>query len=1129
MKCGRDNQSGLGQGILSVPNSVQSLPHEVTKSLPSAPISRGLRPRLGVLNRNMKFLRTRRQVALALQNSFLAAAFLCGTIHAADEAPTATFRQYCFGCHSKAASMGGINLEQLTSQSSLGESFQKWQKVAAMLEQKRMPPAKMKQPTDEERTAAATWIHTRLNEFIAKNAGDPGRVTVRRLTSGEYAYAVQDLTGLDLKFDRDFANDAVGGEGFTNFGDVQFMADAGLERYLETAKRVADHAVIGAGPLFFFDDPGKSGFELSAISRINAIYRANGFRSNSGEGGKPFGMERVSQAFFVCWRYKNRAALGEPSATLESIAAREGVSPRFANHLWKVLSLRDATYPTTEVLKVFNSLPATDVAAARKGSEDVMRAMIGWPRWLLAAGAEAEGGDGDERALVLTDKSLAAVTSFHFKYGVRARPNKPARLYLSALSALGDDKHYPVLWRNGTVRVRGKQKGLSGTQPLKAYLDAATVQKLGDPNEFRGEGVVVLELQLPEGALGAELQIDAQLAPGTSQDAVLRTTISDAEEVSKGRPMWALLADAKSPVYLEWKKNVLEYDRLLPMNSQGEPAPADKDPIPPPYNDARNQPERDQYHTKVKYYRKDNFLLEHILDDATRVKLDQAWADLLASFEYHDTILQFTKTKYKLDLTKAHVADLTAADIASIQAEPRKYIQDLRTSWDAVQKAQLSARPRHIDDCLDFAARAWRRPLTQPEKDRLRYFYVRATEEQKLDHGKAIELVLARILVSPAFLYRLEQPAQTAAPKALSDWEIASRLSFFLWSSLPDQELRRAAGAGELKTDEGLRRQVKRMVADDRSRRLATEFFGQWLGFYHFDQHKGVDAKRFPEFTDDVKNGMYEEAISFFDYIVRNGRPVHEMLDANYTFLTPALAKHYGIRKDINTPQMVQGANEFQRGGMLRLGAVLTATSAPLRTSPVKRGDWVLRRILGTPTPPPPADAGSIPADDKLFGGLSVKQRLEVHKRNATCASCHTRIDPLGFPLEHYDSVGRWRQTYSDGKAVDDTSELQDKTQIAGVEGLLKYLGTQQSQVLKTMSYKLVGYALGRTVQASDQPLIDKLTSAGGDATFANLVAEIVTSKQFRYRREQPDVPKPSPQTKLTAVPPVKTNKEGGE
>jgi hypothetical protein len=392
--------------------------------------------------------------------------------------------------------------------------------------------------------------------------------------------------------------------------------------------------------------------------------------------------------------------------------------------------------------------------------------------------------------------------------------------------------------------------------------------------------------------------------------------------------------------------------------------------------------------------------------------------------------------------------------------------------------------------------------------------------------------LLTRILVAPQFLYRVEQAAgaspagSSAAPSAsaaaakfdetsapvrqLTSWEMASRLSYFLWSSIPDDELRRAAGAGELIDPQGIRRQVQRMTADPKARRLATEFFGQWLGFYHFDQHRGVDTSRFPEFTADVKEAMYDEAVSFFEHVVRKDRPVRELLFADYTFMNQDLAKFYGVQKEIKSkdrPVMVEGANAFHRGGLLRLGAVLTATSAPLRTSPVKRGDWILRRILGTPVPPPPADAGSIPADDKLFGGLSVKARLEQHKRNSSCANCHTRIDPLGFSLEHYDPTGRWRDQYPGGKPIEDSATLADKTPIAGVDGLLEYLQTKDEQVRKTLSSKLVGYALGRTIQASDLLLIDRMVKSGNDATFSLLAAEIATSKQFRQRLAREEAP----------------------
>jgi hypothetical protein len=248
---------------------------------------------------------------------------------------------------------------------------------------------------------------------------------------------------------------------------------------------------------------------------------------------------------------------------------------------------------------------------------------------------------------------------------------------------------------------------------------------------------------------------------------------------------------------------------------------------------------------------------------------------------------------------------------------------------------------------------------------------------------------------------------------------------------------------------------------------------------------------------------MYDEAVSTFDYMVREGRPIKEVLDADYTFLNQPLAQFYGLdsKVKVDSPKAmvkVDGAKALDRGGALRLGAVLTVTSAPLRTSPVKRGDWVLRRILGTPTANPPANAGSLPGDPAAFGGLSLRERLAQHKRNATCAACHLQIDPLGFPLEGFDSMGRPRTVYTDGKPVDSTGEFADGKTLKGANDLIAYLNGKDAIFMRNFSRKMVGYALGRTVGASDERLITDMIAAGNGTSFADLAEKIVTSRQFR-------------------------------
>lgn len=1079
--------------------------------------------------------------------------------------------------------MAGVNLERMTSESSISDSFKQWGSVVAAVQQERMPPEMMPQPTGEERRTIIAWIRSELDGFVTKHAGDPGRVTVRRLTSGEYGYSIQDLTGLDLKVEHDLVADEVGGEGFSNFGDVQFIQDAGMERYLEVAKRVADHAVIGAGPIQFFPDPGKTGFELSAIARIRAIYDKYGFRTVSGEGGRPYGLDCYGKALYAAWRYQHRAALGETNAALKDLASREGVTARFAQHLWTVLHQPSLRYPSSEVVARWRKLPVpgSDLKAsaetARAACAEIQKFLVTWPSWLFARGDLAAGGAGDERPLEFSDASLKVEARHRFVFyrGARGGPRAPelpkggtARVYVNAVLVNPNPKFKPVIvWRNPTITFRAAfvrpgqaptldateqavatlQAGLRPTEgrdnrsrlPLRTVVTEETAKKLAfgqspdgsaiGPEDFATEGSTWFDVKLPDDIALFEFQVDAEV--GRDRDQVFRITMSDREDGSTKRvPVWGLAGDPESAGYQAWKASVLEFARLLPPNSHGEPTPADKDPIPAPFDNTYNVPEHDDFVVKVKYIRDDRFVVEHILDDATRIKLDQAWNDLYASFEYHDAYLRLLANKFKVDLKGKSIAELDEARIEALPPGMRKYVKPLRTDYERVMVAQAAARGHHVEDCIRFASQAWRRPVTEEEKLSLRSFY-NATVKSELDHRKAIRALLARILVAPAFLYRLE-PAQQPGVRPLSSWELAGRLSYFLWSSIPDAELRRAAAAGELNAPQQLQRQVKRMLADPKARRLATEFFGQWLGFYRFDQYRGVDTGRFPEFTDDVKAAMYDEAVSFFEHVIRKDRPIREMLQADYTFLNQALAKHYGVQKEIaakDQVELVEGANAFHRGGLLRLGAVLTTTSAPLRTSPVKRGDWVLRRVLGTPIPPPPADAGSIPADEKLFGGLTLREKLAAHQRNATCAGCHSRIDPLGFPLEKYDAIGRSRDQYPDGKPIDDSGVLANQKRLSGVEGLLDYLKGEEKQVVRTLAQKLLGYALGRTMLLSDQPLIDRLADAGGDASFSKLAAEIVASPQFRRRRGLEDSPPVQTQKRTTTLIARKSNTVGGE
>ena len=1073
-----------------------------------------------------------------------------------------TFKTYCFECHGGEKHRGDVSIERLIQQSSassVGEYWDLWDKVAEMIETKEMPPEDKAErfPSDGERAATVTWIRSALTTYEAAHGGEPGRVTVRRLTSAEYAYAIRDLTGIDIKVGVDATSDSVGGEGFTNFGDVQFVEDTSVERYLEAAKQVAEHAIVGAGPLDFFADAGKTGLELSALSRINDLYTTKGFRVVSGEGGRPFGLERYGKALFVAWYYKHRVALGDPTATLRGLAAKENITGRFAEHIWAVVNKPNTGYPTRVTVDGWNRLPAptrdvnASIAKARAGCDDLYKALTTWPSWFFARGDLAAGGAGDESPLTFDDTSLKAEATHHYTYPLGNRPARgrgpavipgPVKVVLTFADVNPTSGSSPVvIWRNPRVITRaavpagrgapgvadaaatttttttagGRGRGAAGpvltTVPLRAVLpaDVASTFNFGTSpdgttlaaDDFATTGTVSFTIDVPPGGNTMELQADVEL--GKDRNAVVRVAISDRPEGSpRDAGQRVLLAEPQSVGYESFRANMSEYVSLLPPNSHGEANPADKDPVPLPFDNTYNSPEHDAFVLKVKYQRNDKFFTDNMVDGDDRARLNQAWTDLFGSWPYHDAYLGMLADHFGVDLTGRTIEDFNAAEIAKLPAALRPHVKTLHDHYVEIAKAEKLAEPGHVSDALTFASRAWRRPLTARDKAGLRAFYQKSRDELHLDHDTAMRTLISRILVSPAFLYRVETIGGTGE-RRLNSWELASRLSFFLWSSIPDDELRRAAAAGELNDPSMLAKQVKRMAADPKSRRLATEFFGQWLGFYHFDEYRGIDTGRFPEFKEDVKTAMYDEAVSTFEYIVRQGRPVREILHADYTFLNKPLATFYGIDRDLKlTDQMVKvdGASAFNRGGALRLGSVLTTTSAPLRTSPVKRGDWILRRILGTPTPLPPADAGTIPADDKTFSGLTIRERLAQHKRNATCANCHTRIDPLGFPLEEFDAVGRTRTTYADGKPVDVTGEVDDETRIVGARGLLNYLEAKDALVMKTLSRKMLGYALGRTVRGSDRQLIESMIKAGDKASFADLAATIVTSRQFRNK-----------------------------
>lgn len=1040
-------------------------------------------------------------------------------------------QQYCVECHSDKKARGDVNLESMLGRSAFAADFESWERVVQMLEEGAMPPEKKPQPEDSQRRLLISVLRGELEHAVQRDAGDPGRVVLRRLTSAEYAYTILDLTGLALGLEQLLAGDAVGGEGFSNVGDVQFVQDSTVERYLDAAKRVASHALIGAGPLQFYPDPGRTGQELSAIQRIQAIYRRHGFRTGAGEGAEAFGLERYPRAFYAAWRYRFRHDLKTDGVTLPELAARERIEPGFLEHVWNVLNDQTIRFPASEIVSRWQALPGpvsgeetTGEPKMRAACDDVYRLLREWQAAL------AVNSSDDEESPVLTEGKFRPSLSHSFRVRVDWAPGAREANLLLSVTPVDRDSNPVVVWKQPRISFRKQDAGRAPPRPLKELISEETARRFGfgsdaggadvGPEDFftRGAFDWSVSIPVPEGSASALLTVDARLDPGQGDAGPVRCVISDGivegETVASTGASSALLADPDGAEIAAWTAGADEFARKLPQVSHREPAPSDRDPIPAPFDNTYNTPERNAFHYDIKYHRDDRFLTEHLLGPDAREALEQAWADLLSSFDYYGNYLRFVAKKFEIDLDGKSLADLTPEWIESLVGEPRSHVRRLHAEHGRMRDRLAAARAGHVDQAIRWAARAWRRPLSSAEEGRLRSFYRTLRDEAGMDHSEAVGGLLARILMAPAFLYKIESPRDADGIVPLTDWELASRLSYFLWSSLPDAELMRVAAVGELRDPDELVRQAQRMLRDPKARRMAAEFFGQWFGFYRFDQYRGVDTGRFPEFTDRLKGAMHDEAISFFEHLVREDRPVDEILFADHAFLNRELAKFYGV-DGVNAPTnglaRFEGVGRFRRGGLLQLGAVLTVTSAPLRTSAVKRGDWVLRRVLGTPVPTPPADVGSIPADDVLGDGKTVRERLEAHRRDVSCVNCHSRMDPLGFALEHFDPIGRWRDTYRDGKEIDASGTLNDGTEISGLEALLGYLGGRKHVFRRNLCVKLLGYALGRSAAISDRPLIEQMTGGiEADPRFSSLVIRIVTSPQFRtHRGNPPDTERP--------------------
>ncbi|MEO8425967.1 MAG: DUF1592 domain-containing protein [Verrucomicrobiota bacterium] len=761
----------------------------------------------------------------------------------------------------------------------------------------------------------------------------------------------------------------------------------------------------------------------------------------------------LADYFMTAWRFQHRARLGQPKVTLAGLAAKDRVSSKYLALIWSTLTKPEGTGPVATLQAMWRQLPAP----------------IGQPS--DAARSECEGMR--DFVIGLREKLRPAVTNLDV-HGIAAG-SQPL-----------------VLWKDRQYAAN------------RGRCDRSLLQV---PGETKAQGEPA-----PGGETVRALQVPADPSARARYEAALDRfchIFPDAFYVSE-RVLVFLKEDKESQ------------GRLL---SAG-------------------------FHLMTGYFRDDAPLYDLMLDPQGQRELDALWEEFhfitLDSVRQYKDFIFFERAEpprfmqgAEFDFARSEDKDATSG--AKIEQLARAYLAKARRNGgegaaiDAIhdyfknisadirwlEQTRLAAEPSHLRALLTFAERAYHRPLAQTERDDLLAFYQGLREKDGLDHEEAVRDTVVSVLMSPYFCYRVDlservgQPAVSRALTAakwkaqpLTDYELASRLSYFLWSSMPDAELLSLAKAGDLRRRKVLVAQTRRMLQDDRVRGLATEFGGNWLDFRRFEEHNAVDRERFKSFDNELRQGMFEEPIHFFMDVVRRDRSVLDFLYADYTFVNPVLARHYGMPEPhvhSNDWVQVNDAGHYERGGLLPMSVFLTKNAPGLRTSPVKRGYWVVRRLLGEQIPPPPPTVPELPSDEAKLGDLTLREALARHREDKSCAGCHARFDALGLVFEGFGPVGERRDKDLGGRPVDAHATFPGGSEGAGLDGLRRYVREHRQQdFLDNLCRKLLVYALGRTLLLSDDGIINdmraKLTANG--YRFSNLVETIVTSRQFLNRRD---------------------------
>lgn len=1057
-------------------------------------------------------------------------------------------KTYCAECHNARKSEGALDLSRYQSAAAIGEHFRQWEHVLTFLKKGEMPPEKAKQPTVEQRNAVINAIEGLMAADAKKWSGDPGLVLPRRLTAAEYNYSVRDLTGVDIRPAATWPVDPASGEGFNNTGEALVMSPNLFKKYYAAAQQVAEHVVFTPAGMTFAPFPvvtfaDRMKLHEQAILRFYEQHNVN------------------YEAYLTAlWEFRYRSA-DQPATTLDEWAAAKKLSPKYLKTLSDVLSVApgDDPFQLSALRRDWQALPgpsASDVASSSHAPTRQIAALVAAIRrasQLLCSketpAIVSNASNGPVEHIARRTKMAAERATFDetlvadsrwLNLEVRKLQEKSEfKIYLRAADfTKSAGPGYVVLssmtfTKQSARDFRPTRKALE--QPLHEVLarHAPGEWECLKPGEhplghkIDPESIVLstdapVEITVPTKAFPGRNEIrffvEAKLDHEHSKQELVRLVV--AEQPRTPDQYGNLIAAPNSPLAAQLRAASLEFCRTFPNRFVY-------------VDDTRGLSAG--FHLIEGVFRDDQPLCQLVLGDAEKRDLDRLWAELYFGSGMMEKMLRgfvfFERSERNFlkhaDFDPFKEEDPELAKDATLARFEEVYLRQSGVKLDDPELARhpihlffggirqglkqraeqfAAARPIYLRQLLEFAERAYRRPLVQAERQKVENFYHSVCDQPDLGIEHAVRGVLTSVLVSPHFCFRIDVPPAGQTVQPLSDIALASRLSYFLWSSLPDDELLSLAKAGKLNNEDTLRQQTRRMLKDPKVSGLALEFFGQWLRYRDFLEQESVDRNVFPAFNDALKQAMFEEPTRLITHLIQNDRPLTDVLYGDTTLVNKSLAAHYGWpgpASDVEW-QTVDGIQKSGRGGVLGMAVFLTVNSQPQRTSPVKRGFWVVHKILGEHIPAPPNDVPPLPAKETETDGKTIRQLLAAHTQVEMCERCHRRFDPVGLSMEGFDPIGRTRLKDLAGRAVDNIVKLPSGRESHGVPEFLKHLQAERNdEFIKTLCHKFLGYALGRSVELSDHELLDEVQARlrREDYRFSTLFETVVCSAQFRQQR----------------------------